>query len=977
MPALPPLTDGDPGFRGVNSRLDPSLVPPYFCSFAKNKRFRDGGAITRPGIKPMPWSNKNIDAYSHQAYSANTIVSFSGQVADDVSSTTAYSFVRTTPVTVANGDFSSGSNWTDQHGSGAGGSARWDISSGNASISSAPSTSNFYQDLSGSIANGDVLKITIVISAVTPVTDSGTLKGVAIFLGNQGGSYPNGNPEWFTKPGTYTRTYVSRGSNPARLHIQAYNGVTAVVGSVTVVDSQPAAVYVSALGTNNSAHAYGPSSQNHQVGPYFKKKSGTDSAVHLPLTNATTVNASYWTDLGHRIFPFGTVYGAASFSDPNSVGYLIVATGDGFYAATENNAAILLPLQNGITIAENVTFTQAFSKLFAFRGKDKEVLVMSDIATGFKTITQEETDLNLDENEETGTVELPKADNGIYFANRLYVPNSDLIFASDYINPTRGSIFSQLRINQGESEKLTGLVALSDFQILAFKPNSIFSVSNVYGNLLDVRLDEVTTEFGCRAPKTIVQVGSDIWFLSDRRGVVSLQRADKNSPGLWQGEDIAISSDIDPDIQKISWEHSSDATATFFNNRYYLAAPTAEFGSNVIPYTHYQNVGSNTVINNLKAGGRYKYTPTNSTEKLILSDSSEITAEGEFTSPGTSAQIAQTSAGGANLLANITLGGGETSTVVNLTVGKSYKFTKSGAGSIMNGLIIADETIIFEATAPTATVLSSAGQAIAHTLQEVFKITGSVNEYNTKNNRIFVYDFVQKAWSGMDILPANVTVKDFVVLTYSGIKRLFFVSDDGVLYLYDDADYCGMEDEVVEFITTTDDYGLTKKIPIEDQVITRGYTGQSTNQMGARIGSGVGDFKNFRNAFVTLKSLYPKFSAKVRLDGPEESVNLITEKTFSRSSYDRPFNATPYNTSNANDDFSVKYRLDYSVDPDENFDPKSGMDLDLKQESVQKYNFFANGRYCQLDITNNQGILEVAGTSVAALPGKTENITKL
>ena len=64
-------------------------------------------------------------------------------------------------------------------------------------------------------------------------------------------------------------------------------------------------------------------------------------------------------------------------------------------------------------------------------------------------------------------------------------------------------------------------------------------------------------------------------------------------------------------------------------------------------------------------------------------------------------------------------------------------------------------------------------------------------------------------------------MKDFVVLTYSGIKRLFFVSDDGVLYLYDDADYCGMEDEVVEFVSTADDYGLTKKISIQDQVITR------------------------------------------------------------------------------------------------------------------------------------------------------------
>ena len=62
---------------------------------------------------------------------------------------------------------------------------------------------------------------------------------------------------------------------------------------------------------------------------------------------------------------------------------------------------------------------------------------------------------------------------------------------------------------------------------------------------------------------------------------------------------------------------------------------------------------------------------------------------------------------------------------------------------------------------------------------------------------------------------------------------------------------------------------------------------------------------------------------------------------------------------------------------DENFDPGTGMDLGLKQESVQKYNFFGNGRYCQLDITNNQGTLEVAGASVAALPGRTENVTRI
>ena len=964
MPALPPLTDGDPGFRGVNSRLDPALIPPSFCSYAKNKRFRDGGAVTRPGIKPMPWSNKHINAYAHQAYAADSIVSFSGQKADDVGSTTAITFVRTTPVTVSNGDFLSATNWVV---------GNWSVGSGLANIVNAGSTSNLYQDLSSTILLGDILEIEIVISLITPASG----KGVAIFLGTAGSSYPNGNPEWFTTAGTYKRTFMSRGNNPNRLHIQAYEGVSATLTSITVNDSQPASVYISAIGTNNAAHAYGAASQNYQVGPYFEKKSGTDGAVHLPLTDATTVNSTYWTDLGHRIYPFGTVYGAGVFSDPNSVEYLIVATGDGFYAATANNAAVLLPLQAGQTIAEDVNFTQAFSKLFAFRGKDKDVLVMSDIATGFKTITQEETDLDLDENEEVGTVEVPSADRAIYFQNRLWIPNSDLIFTSDYINPTRGSIFSQLRINQGSADALTGIIALTDFQLLAFKSNSIFSISNIYGNLSDIRLENVTTEFGCRAPKTIVEIGSDIWFLSDRRGVVSLQRAEKNSPGLWQGEDIAISDDIDPDIQNISWEHSSIATAKFFNNRYYLAAPTAEFGSSLIPYTHYQSGTATTLISNLKTSGRYFYKPTNSSEKLILSDSSQITAEGEFTSPGTTLQISSTNYGGAGLLTGLTFDNSTTSTVVPLAIGTTYQFTRVGPGSLMSGLTILQESGEFTATHDSATITSTAGQTVYHTLYPVNKITGSIKEYNTKNNRIFVYDFVQKAWSGQDILPANVTVKDFVVLTYSGIKRLFFVSDDGVLYLYDDADYCGMEDEVVEFVTAAANYGLTQKLAVEDQIITRGYSGTATNQLGAKIGSGVGDFKSFRNAFLTLKSVYPKFSVKIRLDGPEETVDLVSEKTFSRSSYDRPFNKTPYVTSNSNNDYNVKYRLDYSVDPDENFDPGTGMDLGLKQESVQKYNFFGNGRYCQLDISNNQGTLEVANASVAALPGRTENVTRI
>ena len=43
------VTDGDQGFIGVNSRLDPSQLQPGIVAEAKNKRFVSGVAKTRPG----------------------------------------------------------------------------------------------------------------------------------------------------------------------------------------------------------------------------------------------------------------------------------------------------------------------------------------------------------------------------------------------------------------------------------------------------------------------------------------------------------------------------------------------------------------------------------------------------------------------------------------------------------------------------------------------------------------------------------------------------------------------------------------------------------------------------------------------------------------------------------------------------------------------------------------------------------------
>jgi hypothetical protein len=50
--------DGDRGLLGVNMRLDPGQLPPGYASEARNKRFVDGTAVDRDGIRKLSWSNK-------------------------------------------------------------------------------------------------------------------------------------------------------------------------------------------------------------------------------------------------------------------------------------------------------------------------------------------------------------------------------------------------------------------------------------------------------------------------------------------------------------------------------------------------------------------------------------------------------------------------------------------------------------------------------------------------------------------------------------------------------------------------------------------------------------------------------------------------------------------------------------------------------------------------------------------------------
>ena len=820
MPVKPPvIADGDSGFIGVNMRMNPALLQPGYVAEAKNKRFTNGKAATRPGIKKMPWTNASHDAWVEQSYGANKIVTYSGRAAviegsseSIIESGEGTVTLYSTNAIIENGDFSTSASWSTAVDGSVGGlgtgssSTGWRVDEGGSTnyaehvdnTSNSVIADNLYQDIHGVL--GCDYSVTLTISSY----GGGTLK---VFIGTTGSSAA------LSSDLTHTVSVTSAGNSPDRLYLQASADFVGRVDTISITEgATPERVALRAVqsiggGQYNTA---GPASNNStpsggsgQIGPFFQRDSSTDPGTEPPVflyersTNTTTLNAG-WNNLGHRTYGYGTVYGAGIFRDPQSVEYLLVATADGVYATKESNPSVLL---EGGSISADVEFVQCFNVVIMFRGESLEPLMMERVDEGFKPITVESSDSTIDENDSDGTVTIPNGSTGLFFSNRLLIPHDkDLVAASDYLNYTRYQpVMANFKINQGSEDELVSLVRINNSTIACFKTNSIYIVSNIYGNLSDITLDEVTREYGAVGRNSIVQVGSDVVFLSSKRGVTSLGIANN---GKVTAVDVPLSDPIQPLIDRINWNYASGASAAYHNNRLYMAVPL------------------------------------------------------------------------------------------------------DGA---------------------------------------------------TENNAILVYDFLVKAWAGYDDGPDVVKVKKFVETVFQGKRRLFFLSTDGFINLYDDdLSVCGFVDEK----GSSD--GTISIQQVSDEVTTRGYTGNLILS------------KRWSVAEVQLATSEPTLTVKALFDGANENTKVLTPTgglTFDRTKYDKPFHATDFNASMSGDDFFTQHRQDYSVNPDTEIalptdGSDTGFDPDLHQQSQNRYKYRGEGKYVQLKVENTNGRAELLGAGV-------------
>ena len=280
-----------------------------------------------------------------------------------------------------------------------------------------------------------------------------------------------------------------------------------------------------------------------------------------------------------------------------------------------------------------------------------------------------------------GFMHQPGAPWGVCFQRRLWVPHyynqsgpysapvftstkiTDEIAVSDILDTTTfDQIENQFRISGGTADYVVAMHGFYNDSLVVLNRNSLHIINGTLGSLLDTRVNELTSEVGCLARKSVVMRGNLMMFLSDD-GVYAVEFL--NDYNL-RGADEPISKNIQPYIDRINTNYASDAVGTLFENRYYLAValdstPGANdaLGNNSILVFNFLNKGwesldtfgdSRFLISNFVIGSSgvrnniYAVTSTGGLHQLESSDSSVdrlvVDAEtGELVTPTISASL--------------------------------------------------------------------------------------------------------------------------------------------------------------------------------------------------------------------------------------------------------------------------------------------------------------------------------------------------
>jgi hypothetical protein len=221
-----------------------------------------------------------------------------------------------------------------------------------------------------------------------------------------------------------------------------------------------------------------------------------------------------------------------------------------------------------------------------------------------------------------GYIHQPAAPWGIVHERRLWMPYwytsdttpadreiRDEIVASDIMDfDTVDVIGNQFRPSAGQSDYLVQLTPFTKDSLVVFNRKSIHLMSGISGSLADVSTNVVTTEIGCSARKSVVQVANQIIFLSDQ-GIYAVTFIDEYN---LRGTGMPISETIQPFIDRINQDYVHLSCGVYFDNRYWLALPL-----DIVPGSGDATKLNTIIVYSFLNGGFESIDTVNSTEFAI------------------------------------------------------------------------------------------------------------------------------------------------------------------------------------------------------------------------------------------------------------------------------------------------------------------------------------------------------------------------
>lgn len=275
------------------------------------------------------------------------------------------------------------------------------------------------------------------------------------------------------------------------------------------------------------------------------------------------------------------IYGTCSYTTATGSELIVVVIDDGLYTFNPDtdtlSAKVSFPAGETIAASDEVELYQAqgIGYVYILRGEAKSVLRWNGSTT-------------IDVPDVHTHTNYPPSRHAIYYGNRHIVQTDrNTIQVSHYLQDNHWSALDVFTINDGSSDTLVAIAPWTLNEFVVFMRNSIFYAAagvgaNVTGDPAqeaDSYIKSLASDVGCIAKGSIVQAGGGIIFLSDN-GVYMLNPAgagvgSANTPEGMRLLTLAepLSAPVSDVIARINFAAVGKATATYWENRYYLAVP--------------------------------------------------------------------------------------------------------------------------------------------------------------------------------------------------------------------------------------------------------------------------------------------------------------------------------------------------------------------------------------------------------------------